>query len=240
MGTVDDDDGLIVYDSLGVHPGDFLKISRQVFQGFAYRSVSWGVRPVGDVWHEANPSPLLQPEDPHLPSDEMLIVADQTLSITVVPSFRHDDDIATFSEIVRPSSDGTYQISVFYRKNRLPGIYHALLPRHYVPQTVESPQSTRLVSARQAMSARLALTWLFDGSLEVHFRIAKSTPKQFDRLRAESWLVDAAGPRPEQHLGGAITRSLAQVSNNPEIWSAMVAAIEAMRVIQNPFFVSDR
>jgi len=216
MGTSDDDDGVVVFDDMSTHHDGTLGIDRLLLEGYAYRTVSWGVRPVAN--HNTGRV-----------ETEVSSFGDDTLFVTWVPNFVYprDSEGRRMSESLAASPDGTYQASVYLKPMYKGGVYHSILPQRYVPIEVSGPPATRLISARKSITGRLALTWLFTDALEVHMRIGLAREKHFDRLRAESIMDLKVHQHNEQPLGGAILRGFSELPSNPDAWRALYAAIEA-------------
>lgn len=213
MGTSDGDDGLIVIDTIRPDADAELVIDREVLEGYWYRSVSWGVRPAEN--------------DGALPVQRLVSdFADSTLFVSWIPewSYHSDWDRRRFTETLPPDDDESYQASVYLRTQLRVGVYHSLLPQYYIPVALSAPVTTRLVSVRRSKTSRLALTWLFSDGLEVHFRIARVSPRNFRLLRAESLL----NAKSDAILGSAIVGEMDRLPANDDTWRAVAEALRAV------------
>jgi hypothetical protein len=212
MGTLDNDDGLLIVDDVSHVRDGSVSIARRVFEGYWYRSVYWGVRPTTVD-----------------PQRTTVGLAEDTLFLEWRPDWAPGGKLGSdeMAEFISGDHDGSFQASVFMGSRQTPdGVYHMLLPELFVPVSLSSPSTTRLISVRKAPSRRLALTWLFDQSLEVHVRFAQASERTFMRLRSETLLNNA--PR-EQHILGShqLKDQLLALPSNPEAWQVLTTILGA-------------
>jgi hypothetical protein len=179
------------------------------------------------VWWGAHPEHA--PQGPHTKSGWLESFADETLFVTKITmggKFQPLRKIEEVSEEVAADDDGSAQFSVFLKRTRASsGVYHAILPPRSIPRTVSSTFETKLVSARRSKTGRLALTWLYEGHLEVHIRFAEVRDREFRRMRAEQ-VLNLANSVKVSADKSALLEQLAKLPANPEAWTLLNEAIK--------------
>jgi len=179
-------------------------------------SVWWGARPERSPQGNTSQSGWLESL-----ADETFYVTKITAGGNYLPLQR----LEKVSERVTPDDDGSSQFSVFLTRGRASGIYHALLPPKTIPRTISSPSGTRLVSARRSKTGRLALTWLYEGHLEVHIRFAEVSDREFRRMHAEQVLNLGTSVKVSAEKN-AFLEQLAKLPTSPEAWALLTEALK--------------
>lgn len=119
--------------------------------------------------------------------------------------------------------DGSYGGRTFIEGRRISdkkgnGIYHVLLPRLFLLKSLAIGDNTRLVSVLKTKDMRLALTYLFEGELEVTWRIRRRSKKAFSALRIEDYRV----PFEEGRLLKDVLSDILKLPVDPEIWKRVL------------------
>lgn len=210
MGSLDSSDyDLLVVDEYALERS--LRVERRMYQVHEFGAqLWWGIRPEGEY-------------------ESVVALAEETLLLTSdkqsLKAKLAGDPVV---EVVAPDSEGEFQQSVFISRHEQSGVYHALLPPLVIPRSVDSPPTSRLISVRRVLDNRLALTWLFRGELEVHWRFTRTSEKLFAKLRAERLLKlteDDVGDFGIHGIGGRLSK----VSQDPRAWQAFLEVMKALQ-----------